>query len=365
MVRLCQAVCVVVVATTATGCAAKAAGKTDVAADARRKDALERAQVWAPTKVSAMNIRSGPLAPGAFAPNAVVDCTYVKKEMGGATPKFTCKLPSGDEVKVKYGHDNGEVYAEVAATRLLWALGFGADHMYPVRVKCTGCPIADAEVALSVKETYFEAAAIERKMPGHEIEDSRGGGWSWNELDAVNPRRGGATLAQRDALKLLAVMLQHSDSKREQQRLVCLSGAASSRCARPFLLINDLGVTFGKASLSNANTPSSVNLKNWDDVPIWRDPTGCRAQMSKSFSGTLDSPVVSEAGRAFLARLLTQLTDRQLHDLFSVARFPMHDDVAPGAEEAEVDAWVAAFKKKVAQINDRRCGTANVSADAR
>ena len=40
---------------------------------------------------------------------------------------------------MKYGRYNGEVYAEVAATRLLWALGFPADRNYPVRVVCAGC----------------------------------------------------------------------------------------------------------------------------------------------------------------------------------------------------------------------------------
>ena len=70
----------------------------------------------------------------------MVDCNYVERDMGGNTPKFACRLANGDEVKVKYGRDNGEVYAEVAASRLLWALGFSADAMYPVRVRCHGCP---------------------------------------------------------------------------------------------------------------------------------------------------------------------------------------------------------------------------------
>ena len=67
-------------------------------------------------------------------------CRYIKKEMSGNSPKFTCVIPPEDEVKVKFGRDNGEVYAEVAATRLFWALGFPVDRMYPVRVLCDGCP---------------------------------------------------------------------------------------------------------------------------------------------------------------------------------------------------------------------------------
>ena len=107
---------------------------------AQRMEALRRAQVWTPTDVGSMNLRAGASDPGAFPADALVQCEYVDKPQTGRSPKFTCSLGEHDEVKVKYGRDNGEVYAEVAATRLLWALGFGADHMYPVRIECRGCP---------------------------------------------------------------------------------------------------------------------------------------------------------------------------------------------------------------------------------
>ena len=38
----------------------------------------------------------------------------------------------------------------------------------------------------------------------------------------VDPEFGGAPRAHRDAMKLLAVFLQHTDTKPEQQRIVCL-----------------------------------------------------------------------------------------------------------------------------------------------
>jgi len=76
--------------------------------------------------------------------------------MGGKTPKFSCKItriegangqaqvltPDMDEepVKVKFGANNKEVYAEVVATRLFWALGFYADSWFPVRVECHKLP---------------------------------------------------------------------------------------------------------------------------------------------------------------------------------------------------------------------------------
>ena len=102
-------------------------------------EALSRAQVWQPTNVESMDVRQGPRDGGAFAPMATVNCRHVEKDATGKTPKFACVV-GGDELKVKYGRDNGEIYAEVAASRLLWALGFGADRVYPVRVDLRWLP---------------------------------------------------------------------------------------------------------------------------------------------------------------------------------------------------------------------------------
>ena len=94
-------------------------------------------------------------------------------------------------------------------------------------------------------EHVFDPAVIERKPKGREITSENGGGWAWPELDLVDEQQGGAPRAQRDALKLLAVFMQHTDSKGEQQRLVCLpdSRAGASECARPFMMLHDAGLT--------------------------------------------------------------------------------------------------------------------------
>src|SRR4030095_11311318 len=104
-----------------------------------RLDAIRHAQLWTKTDVPAMDIRTGPKDVEGWAPEATVTCDYVQKKVV-STPKFYCEVAPGDEVKVKYGEDNGEVYGEVAATRLLWALGFGGDRMFPVKVICRNCP---------------------------------------------------------------------------------------------------------------------------------------------------------------------------------------------------------------------------------
>lgn len=194
------------------------------------------------------------------------------KPLTGDTPKFHCDLGKGDVVKIKYGEKNGEVYSEVAATRLLWALGFQSDVMYPARVTCRGCPadpFADSKDNWKkdhtpiTGSTVFPIAAIER-TGGSAIETPGYEGWAWPELDMLRvspPQR-----AQLDALKLLAVFIQHSDSKPQQHELVCDDGAKRKQedggetCASAWLVIKDLGVTFGKATRLNN---SKMVLADW------------------------------------------------------------------------------------------------------
>lgn len=302
-----------------------------------------------------MDITTGPAGPGAFPFRATVPCEYVSKDLSGRSPKFACRIGTDDEVKVKFGGNNGEVYAEVAASRLLWALGFGADHMYPARVVCRNCPREFYGTDRGNGEFIFDPAVIERKMPGTALSEE----WSWEELDSIDEEAGGAPRAHRDALELLAVFLQHTDTKPQQQRLICLNGQPSSNgpCRRPFMLINDLGLTFGRANTFNDNATGGMNLAKWSETSVWKDASSCVGNLPKSISGTLDDPPISEPGRRFLASLLTQLSDRQIRDLFTVARVTLRGR-SPGdplSGFATVNEWANAFRQKRAEIVDRRC----------
>lgn len=321
-----------------------------------RQSVMDRSRVWTPTKIAAMNLKAGPSGPGSFAFHQTVTCTYRDEKLSGNSPKFACVIGGRDEVKVKFGGNNGEIYGEVLATRLLWALGFPADRMYPVNVICKGCPAEFLGIERPNRESRFDPAVIERKMAGTEWGTK---GWSWKELDRLDTERS-APLAHRDALKLLAVLMQHTDSKPQQQRIVCQGNAkwpAPATCRNPFLMISDVGLTFGRATHSNANDASGVNLDAWKNVPVWKDETGCVGNLPKSFTGTLSKPAISEAGRRFLANLLMQLSDRQLRDLFDAARVNLRLR-SPGRVDsgfATTAEWVQAFKAKRDDIVRRRC----------
>ena len=325
-----------------------------------RTAALRQARVWMRPDV-ATDLAANPPDPAGTLSEPIVRCRYLDSPARGTTAKFDCVLRDGEVVKIKYGH-TGEIQAEVAASRLLTALGFGADRMYLIpRVRCYGCvrtPFytnwvldrvhARELVVRSVPEdsyTDFEWAGVERHFDGLPIEAGDREGWAWFELDSIEPSRG-ANRAERDALRLAAMFLSHWDNKASNQRLVCLAPAPSgpAPCPRPFALINDLGATFG---------PNKVDLDHWKAVPIWTDRARCTVSMRQfPYSGsTFSDTTISEAGRQLIARELAALGEPQVVALFSGARFrEFHGGRGAGADE---HAWAAVFLDKVRQIAER------------
>jgi hypothetical protein len=279
-------------------------------------------------------------------------CDYVDVKLPGSSRKFRCAIGGVDMVKVRYGAGNGEVQGSVLASRLLWALGFGADRVYPVRVMCRGCPPDPwTQRGRVAGVRIFDPAVIERKPAGHEMKTAKGEGWAWPELDLVDEAQGGASRTERDALTLLAVFMQHTDSKPEQQRLLCLPEGIrrDGGCDTPFLMVHDVGLTFGHANLRNRDETGSVNFTEWARTPVWRSAGQCVSRLSKSYTGTLDNPTIGEAGRALLADLLSRLRDEQLQDLFAVAGVDRRNPAA------SVNDWVNAFKRKRDEIVSARC----------
>ena len=187
------------------------------------------------------------------------------------------------------------------------------------------------------------------------IETKKDQGWSWAELDMVSAAQGGAPPAHVDALKLMAALLQHNDSKDANQRLVCDDDSwtedqqGARFCARPILMIQDVGATFGGAG-NRIRVESKVNLAHWREKRIWLDGKRCVANLVGSTKdGTLTDPPISEEGRAFLAGLLSKVSAEQIRDLFRVSQVTIHDRGTAIAD------WERAFWYKAWQIVNHRC----------
>jgi hypothetical protein len=320
-------------------------------------DAIARAHVWrAPeTPIARAALGRHPGTP------ADLSCRFKVGPLGGTTPKFRCVVGESAEVRVKYG-GAPEIPAESAASKLLSALGFGADVVVLVeRVRCYGCP-REPFLTMKVVESTgtrgayervhderafhdFRWVAVEQRYDARAIESDHDKGWAFFELASVDPSKGGAPRAHVDALRLMAVFLAHWDNKAENQRLVCRSQRwpEGSRCPEPFLMLQDVGATFG---------PRKVDLDAWEKAALWEDRGRCIASMRALpyGGGTFGSARISERGRRFLVDLLAQLTDAQLADLFSGARFDKHHRGL--GRPAPVSAWVRAFKQRLRALSD-------------
>jgi hypothetical protein len=350
----------------ATGCRDRSGrSKTpDSEAAARRDAALAAARVWFPPAVPAGNVdfSLNTPGPGGFDPHADVDCTFLLEPISGMTPKFMCTLPGGDRVKVKYAEaiPNGEVSSEIAATRLLAALGFPTDRMNRVHsVKCHGCPPLPQQAlqclekgepakvclqgASADRVVTFQDALIERPLEGKKIEATKDQGWSWYELDKIDPKAGGSSRTEVDALRLMAILLAHWDNKGANQKLLCPPGKSrpDDSCAAPIAAIGDLGAELG---------PTRVDLVSWAKRPMWVDAASCRVSMKGlPYDGaTFKDQQITESGRQLAVKLLRQLTPQQLNTLFEASGVTAFPHIAAAAKEPQ--NWTDAFLDKVNQI---------------
>jgi len=330
-----------------------------------------------------------------------IGCTFAQagKELSGNSPKFLCRTADGHDLRLKYWDPetqtgNREVFATVAATRLLWALGFEAIPTLPINVRCDGCPENPMNDS-GARRTRRYVAILQPTWPtpilsSNDVDQ----GWSWLELDsAIRSLPPGPDRARQrtyfDALTLLGVLIQHGDRKSEQQRLYCaapVDTAAGERrgsgdttamlferpnasaCLAPAVTIVDVGATFGGAGRESNPTTAKMNLGAWERQSVFRDAGSgpCRGDLTVSLKAGHDGepdPVISEDGRRFLVERLRRLTPEHARALFRAARVDQIVDAqrtdGTSAGVSSVDAWVAVFQDKVREIDARRCQPAN------
>ena len=370
-----------------------------------RLAAMHAAALYEPKAVADVNILEGPKQRKKqfqlhYGDKVICDFATPGTQMGGKTPKFGCKITrvesangemqtltddmDEEPVKVKFGADDNEVYAEIVSTRLLWALGYYADAWFSVRVECHNCPENPASGSGSAATRTYDPATIVRKFKGHKMTEAGNSeqGWSWKELDTAN----GRPTYERDGLKLLAAFIKHSDNKPPQQRLTCdkvhvdqTTQPFTATCEDPVMLVQDVGATFGGGGWFTGNSSAKMNLEVWSGKKLWgkagtdNAPVQCQATLTKSLSAKdgLSDPIISEEGRRFDAGLMCQLSDQQIEDLFKashVAEMPKYHNsdgsFKAGFDEASIlKQWVTAFKEKREELAKARCNWKEEPAD--
>jgi len=362
---------------------------------------IDQAATWRPIDTANLDVMAVPaelIGNKGYEFGQTIRCTFIEPDSDpdpfgeGQTPKFHCMTPNGKSIKVKYGLKNSEVYGEIAGSRLLWALGFGSDANYSVRVECDHCPRdpwtwitmsrgeralfasgvrprnwadkATLERKLQRGRQLFLPATVEVKFKGDKVESREDQGWTFPEFRHIFGTSDPAAAEERvhrHALALLLGTIGYADSKDGNQRLVCLQSELAldgkSTCHKSFLLAHDLGWTFGNGyNLLRPTAPSKMRIDQWRDLPVWRDSKACLTEVHPIVAGTLRGIPISEAGRMFLLGRYALLSRTQKIDVFRAARVEFQQYSGETHEKwGSPEEWVDILDQKFAEISRVRC----------
>lgn len=327
-------ICAIVVMLLATSTLAGAKDK-----DKARVSVPGDAMIWAdPGDVSAKDLYWGIGSPeGVPKP----PFTFLKEDFSGTKPKVHVTDANGVRWNVKLGSD--EVHAEVAASRITWALGFMVEESYYVdtgRIDGMRSETLKRAGRAFRPDGSFVAARFE-KRPDH-IERLKIN-WTWDQ----NPFVGSKEIS---GLKLLAVMVNNWDVMPKNNNVLAIRGADGS--VRTWYLIADWGQTFGR--MGSPQSHSKWVLQDYKSTPFVLGTSGDTLKLHfEGYTPDLFRNIPIEHARWF-AGLVSQLSDAQLRDAFR----------AGGARPADAEAFAARFREKVDELK-AAVGGATVQAETR
>ena len=243
-------------------------------------------------------------------PRTDVAYRFLQKDTSGMSLNFDVEDPSGRRWDAKFGH---EAKTEVAASRLLWAIGFYQPPVYHVRE----WKIADGPEAGPQPEARFRYTDPSWKGDGI---------WSWRE----NPFLGTREL---NGLIVMNVLINNWDVKASNNKRYERKGEHP----RHIYVVKDLGQSFGRSVglfLGSQGNPDDfasqrfIKSVSGDDVEFDFKPIVLNPGVG---SGIHVEDVL------WTCRRLAQLSDGQLRDAFRAA----------GYDDAEVASFVALIKRRI------------------
>ncbi|HET7695680.1 MAG TPA: hypothetical protein VFK57_08240 [Vicinamibacterales bacterium] len=249
--------------------------------------------------------------------------TFVEEDLAGHNPKVSVRDAQGREWDVKFGE---EVHAEVAANRIVWALGYFVEPQYHV----------PSGTIRGVKKL---ARAAEHVAPDGRFRRAR-----FRFRDPAMPRTEEEwTLArspfagtkEMSGLHVLMTLLNNWDIEGPRNNRVVRARGPRGRVERRFL-VSDLGATFGRMGGGMITNRSKWNLAHFRaEKFIDRVEHGSIRLAYDGFDPDIDRVPIEHA--RWFAGLAGQLRPAQLRRAFEAA----------GAAPAEIDGFSARLLEKI------------------
>lgn len=253
--------------------------------------------------------------------------TFVEEDKGGTQPKIVVRDADGRQYDVKFGE---EVHSEIAASRLVWALGYVTDELYFVREGRLTAATGNFGRAKRYIGTSgdFRNARFHYKDPAIRSTETK---WAFDK----NPFTGSKELS---GLAILMTMLNNWDIMGERNNGVI------ERNGETLYFVSDLGATFGK--MGRFPMPRSKwDLRGYQGEDFIEKIEAGFIDLDYEGYGGFNKVPIDHA--RWFAGLVSQLSDQQIQDAFRAA----------GATDNEIAAYAKRLREKITELQQAVGGT--------
>jgi hypothetical protein len=259
-----------------------------------------------------------------------------------------------------------EVFTEIAATRLFWALGIPADTMLPLnQVVCFGClshPKKQGDHAEG-KVSVFNTISLEKKMKGKKLAEGFDVNVAQRDFrDQWTPE----TQIGFELLALASRLIGFENVIALQTRMQCAPkkfNPENQTCDEPIAIIQDTGSSFAAVTKSETNPRGSLN--DYIKETVFKDAATCTLfhPFGKNTwsTGSHRMKKISTAGLQEMKRRLEPITRQNIESIVRVSKFadmePALRDRQPGntleeKRESIIRQWTDAIEKRVTEIKN-------------
>lgn len=167
---------------------------------------------------------------------------FLDEDKGGTNPKLDVEDQAGTKWKIKLGIESKP---EIAASRLLWAVGYFVNENYYVpELKVSGAGHLRRGREF-MNGDHLESARLQRHLEG----EKKIGDWSWHH----NPFK---TTREFDGLRVMMALISNWDLKDENNAILTDKNHPGSEIYE----VSDVGTAFGTSGKSYSSNMSKSNL---------------------------------------------------------------------------------------------------------
>jgi len=295
-----------------------------------------------PTDISSRDLRCG-----AGGENHVPQGTvfkFVKEDLSGSNPKLIVTDEAGSKWKIKLG---AEAKPEVAASRLVWAVGYFTNENYFLpELQISGLPthLHRGRQFVSANGTVHDARL--QRMDKSEVKE---GNWKWKQDPFTGTR-------ELNGLRVLMALINNWDLKDINNKIVVEKASATPR---EIYYVSDLGASFGPSGIVKGHSKSRGNLSAYTSSRFITKVTPQYVSFATPRRATLLELVnppqfvmrlhlrwigrkIPRDDAKWIAGLLERLSPAQIRDAFRAAGY------APD----EVEGFAIVIENRIASLND-------------